>query len=44
MNIFWGTRILDKDPEKGAALLNGFKVYPYAERANPTPTKVIPVA
>lgn len=44
MNIFWGTRILDKDPEIGAALLKGFKVYPYSERANPTPTKVIPVA
>ncbi|NCD68848.1 DUF1254 domain-containing protein [Mucilaginibacter agri] len=41
MNIFFGFRSLDPDPAKAQALLNAVKIYPYAKRTNPTPTKVV---
>lgn len=41
MNVFFGFRALDPDSLKALALVNGVKIYPYAQRANPTPTKVI---
>jgi hypothetical protein len=41
MNIFFGFRALDPDPKKSEALIHGVKIYPYAQRANPTPTKVV---
>jgi hypothetical protein len=41
MNVFFGFRALDPDPAKAKLLIQGVKIYPYAKRANPTPTKVI---
>jgi hypothetical protein len=41
MNNFFGFRALDPDPAKAKALITGVKIYPYSQRANPTPTKVI---
>ena len=41
MNVFFGFRALDPDPAKAQALISGVKIYPYAQRANPTATKVV---
>ena len=41
LGIFWGTRILNKDPVEAKALLNAIQVYPYAQRNNPGKTKII---
>jgi hypothetical protein len=41
MNVFFGFRALDPDPAKAEALIHGVKIYPYAQRNNPTPTKVV---
>jgi hypothetical protein len=41
MNVFFGFRALDPDPAKAMALIKGVKIYPYANRANPTPTKIV---
>lgn len=41
MNVFFGFRALDQDPAKAAVLIHGVKIYPYSQRANPTPTKVV---
>lgn len=41
MNIFFGFRALDPDPEKAMALIHQVKIYPYAQRAHPTPTRVV---
>jgi hypothetical protein len=41
MNMFFGFRALDPDSSKALALVNGVKIYPYAQRGNPTPTKVV---
>lgn len=41
MNVFFGFRALDPDPKAAEQLVNAVKIYPYANRANPTPTKVI---
>lgn len=40
-NVFFGFRALDADPAKASALINGVKIYPYAQRAHPSPTKVV---
>lgn len=41
LSIFWGTRILNKDPVKGKALLNAIHAYPFAKRNNPDKMRVI---
>ncbi|WP_436489520.1 DUF1254 domain-containing protein [Chitinophaga sp. ARDCPP14] len=41
MNVFFGFRALDPDPQKAEALVHAVKIYPYAQRATPTPTKVV---
>lgn len=41
LSIFWGTRILAPDPEKGKALRDGIRAYPYAKRANPPKMRVL---
>ncbi|WCT12281.1 DUF1254 domain-containing protein [Mucilaginibacter jinjuensis] len=41
MNVFFGFRALDPDPAKAMALIKGVKIYPYADRANPKPTKLV---
>lgn len=41
MNVFIGFRVLDPDPEKGKTLVQQFKMYPYDQRDNPTPTKLL---
>ncbi|KQO95846.1 DUF1254 domain-containing protein [Leifsonia sp. Leaf264] len=41
VNIFFGFRTLDPDPETAAALVAGVRIYPYAERANPAPTRIV---
>lgn len=41
MNVFFGFRALDPDPAKAQALINAVKIYPYAQRSHPTPTKVV---
>lgn len=41
MNVFFGFRALDPDPVKAKALIAGVKIYPYAQRANPAPTKLV---
>jgi hypothetical protein len=41
MNVFFGFRALDPDPAKAEALIHGVKIYPYAQRNNPAPTKVV---
>src|SRR5262245_39218156 len=38
-NIWSGQRGLDADAEKAKAVLEQMKIYPYADRANPPPTK-----
>ncbi len=41
MNIFFGFRALDPDPKKAEELVNGVKIYPYDQRANPPATRVV---
>jgi len=41
MNVFFGFRALDPDPAKAKALIAGVKIYPYADRANPKPTRLV---
>jgi len=41
MNVFFGFRALDPDPAKAEALIKGVKIYPFAQRNNPTPTKIM---
>ncbi|MCR4032633.1 MULTISPECIES: DUF1254 domain-containing protein [Flavobacterium] len=41
VNNFFGFRALDPDPKMTETLLKQVKIYPYAKRANPVPTKVI---
>lgn len=41
MNMFFGFRALDPDPKITEELVKGVKIYPYANRTNPTPTKVV---
>lgn len=39
--VFIGLRILTPDPDEAAALREGFRLYPYAERGNPEPTNIV---
>jgi hypothetical protein len=41
MNIMFGFRTLDPDPQRAQELVNGVRVYPFADRDNPTPTTVV---
>lgn len=41
MNVMLGTRLLETDPEKNQALLRAIKVYPYAKRETPPPTRLL---
>jgi hypothetical protein len=41
MNVLIGFRALDPDPKAAQALIEKFRLYPYADRANPPPTRVI---
>lgn len=41
VNMFFGFRALDPDPKITETLLKQVKIYPYAQRAKPAPTKVI---
>lgn len=41
VNMFFGFRTLDPDPKVTETLLKLVKIYPYAKRANPNPTKVV---
>ena len=40
-NLFIGIRSLDPDPEKGMVWIRSLKLYPYAEKENPSKTKFI---
>lgn len=40
-NVFFAFRVLDPDPAKGKALIEAVKLYPFAERDSPKPTKLI---
>lgn len=40
-NLFFGFRALDPDPKTAEALMRAVKIYPYADRMHPTPTKVV---
>ena len=41
MNIMFGFRTLDPDPQRSDELVRGVKVYPYAERDAPPPTRIV---
>ncbi|WP_448093389.1 DUF1254 domain-containing protein [Pseudomonas lini] len=41
MNVLVGFRVLDPDPTKGKTLVDAFKMYPYAKRAEPSNTKLL---
>lgn len=41
VNMFFGFRALDPDPKATETLVKQVKIYPYAQRANQAPTKVI---
>ena len=41
MNIMFGFRTLDPDPERSAALVAGVRIYPYAQRDDPPPTRIV---
>jgi hypothetical protein len=41
MNVMFGFRTLDPDPERARALVDAVRIYPYAEREDPPPTRVI---
>jgi hypothetical protein len=41
MNIIFGFHALDPDPARSRALVDGVRIYPYAERDDPAPTRII---
>lgn len=41
MNVMLGFRVLDPDPVKGQALVDQFRLYPYAQRAKPPATRQV---
>lgn len=41
MHIMFGFRTLDPDPARSGALVEAVRVYPYANRENPTPTRLV---
>jgi hypothetical protein len=40
-NVFVAFRVLDPNPATAQALIAAFQMYPYADRANPQPTRVL---
>ncbi|MBB5873832.1 hypothetical protein F4553_007266 [Allocatelliglobosispora scoriae] len=41
MNIMFGFRTLDPDPARSKALVDGVRIYPYARRDDPPPTRIV---
>jgi len=41
MNIMFGFRTLDPDPHRAQELVEGVRIYPYADRESPAPTRII---
>lgn len=41
VNIMFGFRTLDPDPERADALVRAVRIYPYADRENPAPTRIV---
>ncbi|WP_254622765.1 DUF1254 domain-containing protein [Rhodococcus sp. W8901] len=41
MHVFFGFRTLDPDHERSRTLVEAVRVYPYAERENPPPTRLV---
>src|SRR3954451_22131854 len=41
MNVMFGFRTLDPDPQRARALVDAVRIYPYAQRLVPPPTPVI---
>jgi hypothetical protein len=41
MNVMFGFRTLDPDPQRAKALVEAVRIYPYAQREDPPPTRVI---
>jgi hypothetical protein len=41
MNVMFGFRTLDPDAERAQALVDAVRIYPYAQRHEPPPTRVI---
>ena len=39
LNIWSAHRVLEPDPAKARALIDGLKIYPYSQRENPPPTR-----
>ncbi|NTI32852.1 DUF1254 domain-containing protein [Rhizobium rhizogenes] len=40
-NVFFAFRVLDPDPRMAKALIENVKIYPFADRKDPQPTKLI---
>lgn len=41
VNIMFGFRTLDPDPTRADELVHGVRIYPYAKREDPTPTRIV---
>ncbi|MDR6906077.1 hypothetical protein J2X63_001763 [Agromyces sp. 3263] len=41
VNIMFGFRTLDPDPAHADALVRAVRIYPYADRENPAPTRIV---
>ena len=41
VNIMFGFRTLDPDPTESDKLVNAVRIYPYSERENPRPTRIV---
>lgn len=41
VNIMFGFRTLDPDPTRADALVHGVRIYPYADRDEPAPTRIV---
>ncbi|MEV7694080.1 DUF1254 domain-containing protein [Microbacterium sp. NPDC089189] len=41
VNIMFGFRTLDPDPHRAEALVAGVRIYPYDQRENPAPTRIV---
>ena len=41
MNIMFGFRTLDPDPQRAQALVDAVRIYPYADREEPKPTRIV---
>jgi len=41
VNIMFGLRTLDPDPERSKALVDAVRIYPFADRHDPLPTRIV---